>query len=1205
MSEPQVGKPRKRIHHHIARYWIYVGIVIVIMALTFSVFRALTPWARQYKPLVEQHLSALLEQPVKIDSMQTSWYWFQPVLRLNRVTLNDNQGHSLKLKRVLIGINVFGSLWNWKLQPGILYLSRAHFVIHQVDKHWEVEGLNLNAKDSNFNLDTYLPLLLGLSAQDKIIIRHVSFLIYLKDGTTLPLTELNASIKNWGGDFRIKGIIQLIQKVPTKISVSAELFLDPAHFNKTKGRVYFSIHDFEPVQWQQYWPNSSVKIQNGKGDITLWLDIKKGQLAEGQSDLNFQNIIIRRQQTPQQPSKRQSIDLLKANLGWQRTKQGWELEGDHIQFNFDQVQWPENAFFVHYNRSAQSYRVFAKHLLLKSLFAMDLPWPEAMSPLLVRKPKGELYDTEINLRENTIDYLLTGFQNLGWRAVDKIPSVQNLSGVLYWQPHEGRLELDSYNTKIKPFGLPSVIFAQINTAIEWKPLDKGKRIQLENLVLQHPDLTLTANGILEAPNGFGTSTIHLNSQFRANEAEHWIQYIPSGLLKPKLDQWLKHDIKQIAHLNGTLKMEGGVADFPFDHSNGEFLIRSDLSGVELYITPKWPLTRAIDGLLTFDKRNLNVDIHHAEFDEIATTNMNLRIDDIGLDYEKLLIHGKIEAPGQKILNYIFETPLKNRLSGLKPLSLQGLLGLDLNIEVPLYPQNDEVLTRGEVVLNHNVARIEQDSILLTLSDMTGIVKFDEKGIIKSTIQSIFANSPLSLELQSIKKPQPATQIALKMNPSMSALRKTLSLPFLECIKGKPYLEGILTLTNNSSDYDNLTLRSSLKGVQVNLPYPLSKTSDASRPFTASINFHPQKPLSVKLTYGEQEDAFTVQAMRINSKEWSLDIKQRDIVGNVRYQLSSKSLTGNISRLHLPKAEWTSSTFHRNSLHPETMPNLNLTINHLIYDDVDMGEISLQTRSAKSTWVIESATLKSDFYQANLKGHWTKENAFDKTEINVNVATTNLKKSLRHWHIETAVQAKKGQVSFVGSWPGFVADFALPKVSGKMEVLFQDGRISDLSRATEEKLGLGKLLSILSLQTIPRRLKLDFSDLSHKGYSFDQFKGTFAIKNGIMNTQNSAMDGPVASITMNGSIDLVRRRYDLTIFVSPHVMASLPVVATIVPATIAGGPIGPIAGVAAWAASKIINKVMYKVTGYTYQVTGPWLSPTIKQGDIVKKPESNS
>jgi uncharacterized protein YhdP len=136
------------------------------------------------------------------------------------------------------------------------------------------------------------------------------------------------------------------------------------------------------------------------------------------------------------------------------------------------------------------------------------------------------------------------------------------------------------------------------------------------------------------------------------------------------------------------------------------------------------------------------------------------------------------------------------------------------------------------------------------------------------------------------------------------------------------------------------------------------------------------------------------------------------------------------------------------------------------------------------------------------------------------------------------------------------------------------------------------LSILSLQTIPRRLKLDFSDLSHQGYSFDIFKGNFVIKKGIMSTQDSYLDGPVAYASMKGDLDLVRRMYDLNLSISPHITASLPVVATI-----AGGPI---AGLAAWVANKIINQSMQKISAYSYKISGPWKEPIVQQLTIVKK-----
>jgi uncharacterized protein YhdP len=134
-----------------------------------------------------------------------------------------------------------------------------------------------------------------------------------------------------------------------------------------------------------------------------------------------------------------------------------------------------------------------------------------------------------------------------------------------------------------------------------------------------------------------------------------------------------------------------------------------------------------------------------------------------------------------------------------------------------------------------------------------------------------------------------------------------------------------------------------------------------------------------------------------------------------------------------------------------------------------------------------------------------------------------------------------------------------------------------------------VLSILSLQTIPRRLQLDFSDLTEDGYSFDVFEGNFALKKGVVTTDNAHIDGPVAFAAIKGSIDLPRETLDLNLRVAPRITASLPIVATI-----AGGPI---VGVAVWVASKLINAGREKVSGYTYKVSGPFKDPLVQQTSI--------
>ena len=107
-----------------------------------------------------------------------------------------------------------------------------------------------------------------------------------------------------------------------------------------------------------------------------------------------------------------------------------------------------------------------------------------------------------------------------------------------------------------------------------------------------------------------------------------------------------------------------------------------------------------------------------------------------------------------------------------------------------------------------------------------------------------------------------------------------------------------------------------------------------------------------------------------------------------------------------------------------------------------------------------------------------------------------------------------------------------------------------------------------------------------------FKGHFTLADGLLKTNDALMDGPIALIQMNGGLNVLDRWYDLELQVYPYITASLPVVASI-----AGGPL---AGVATWAASHVINKGMQQVSAYTYKVTGPWGSPQVKQLGLKRK-----
>jgi uncharacterized protein YhdP len=245
---------RKAVVTVLHKCWIPLAIIIILMAIMFSVFRAFTPWVKQYKHQIEQHLSKIVGQPVNITDLETSWYWFEPVLKMDQVTLSDAQDHVLKLNKLLIGINVLSSLWHWQIQPGVLYVEDVHLTVRQVKDHWDVDGLSQTKQVMTFEQTSYLPILSWLLSQQKIVIKNVSALVCFSDGSLLPLANINFTAVNAYGHYRFNGNAQLMQTIPTRLAVIADLQLNAAELNQTRGHAYVSVQNLVAAQWRGFLP---------------------------------------------------------------------------------------------------------------------------------------------------------------------------------------------------------------------------------------------------------------------------------------------------------------------------------------------------------------------------------------------------------------------------------------------------------------------------------------------------------------------------------------------------------------------------------------------------------------------------------------------------------------------------------------------------------------------------------------------------------------------------------------------------------------------------------------------------------------------------------------------------------------------------------------------------------------------------------------
>ncbi|MDP2253770.1 MAG: AsmA-like C-terminal region-containing protein, partial [Thiobacillus sp.] len=167
-----------------------------------------------------------------------------------------------------------------------------------------------------------------------------------------------------------------------------------------------------------------------------------------------------------------------------------------------------------------------------------------------------------------------------------------------------------------------------------------------------------------------------------------------------------------------------------------------------------------------------------------------------------------------------------------------------------------------------------------------------------------------------------------------------------------------------------------------------------------------------------------------------------------------------------------------------------------------------------------------------------------------------------------------------SWTGSPADFAFDTLAGQLDFKAGGGQFLKINP------GAGKLLGVLSLQSLPRRLSFDFRDIFNQGYAFDDIGATLRIARGVVYSDDFRMRGPAAKVNMSGLADLNQESVQLRVKVIPKLSEGLAVAGALIG--------GPLAGVGALAAQKLLRDPFEEAVSQEYMVTGAWQEPDVKK-----------
>lgn len=344
-------------------------------------------------------------------------------------------------------------------------------------------------------------------------------------------------------------------------------------------------------------------------------------------------------------------------------------------------------------------------------------------------------------------------------------------------------------------------------------------------------------------------------------------------------------------------------------------------------------------------------------------------------------------------------------------------------------------------------------------------------------------------------------------------------------------------------------------------------------------------------------AATLQRLPAPEPGWRSSITAEQLHGDIEVRqggtLAGTRVKARLSRLSLPAAEGSGGGTSAQKLleqPPAQMPSIDLVIDELDLGGKRLGRLELdavqrgpELREAAREWHINRLLLSSPDAVLTATGQWSPASALQprrRMGLNFRLDINDSGGLLQRLGTPGALKGGKGSLEGQVSWLGAPWTLDYPSLNGRMKLALDEGQFLKAGA------GAGRLLGVLSLQSLPRRLLLDFRDVFQQGFAFDQLGGDIQIEDGVARSENLRMRGVQAVVVMAGQADLERETHDLRVVVVPEVNAGA--------ASLAYAAINPAVGLGTFVAQLVLRKPLMAAGTREFHVTGSWDDPKVER-----------
>ena len=846
--------------------------LLVFVAISLSLARVSLPYIDDYKSDVEIWISSLIGQQVEIATLDAAWYGMEPQLVLKGVQLlSDDRMDTLGyFQQARLGLDLFSSAIDGRFRPGAFTLEGARFVlIRHRNGEISLEGFDSpkssNTSDNNRLLKEWF---FGQRLLD-VKSSEIVWIDLTRDNQPKIFNDVNLRFRNDGKRHWVDGLVDLPDSLGEHLKISLDVRGDLLSADSWVGNIYLEGEKLNIVEVTKNFSLDNFDVSGGAVSLRLWSKWKKAKIHSLQGSVIFSDVQLSARDAP----RMRVIRHLSTNFSAIKNPSDWEATFDKVIVRSGRKLWPETRLDIKYNpvsgslASEIAYLDLGEVLPIAGFFGRkDQVLSQTISgikALGIVSRLNILLDSSGESPRFLLKGMVSNFHSRAWR---KFPGISGLDGQF----------------KVSNRAL-SAQFPRQNFVLDYR--DKFHfRHEVESFkaslftVFNENEFQLSAKDVefkFKEVNSSGSlnyqklendeSQLDLAFYFNGGLVSDVKYYLPSKIMPETTVDWLDTSLLGGKIDKGGLIYYGALRKFPFKENDGVFDVNLDIKNGQLKFSKDWPEISSINGELDLTASKMSFTGRSGEASNADLKNVKVSIPDYRLKDKMLLITGQAYGETSDKLSYLFASPMgRNIAKSMEPLKLIGKSDLDLDITIPLLTP-EKVTLFGELLLKDN--HLLADDWKLDVENVSTNLRFNNDGVWSDDLQAEMKKIKLRGKVETVRKDD-KVNLVIHNSAHVTHNEVTRLLKyFVEKSHWGKYFKGdaeintdvVIPLGSIESPLE-LTLKTDMKGMSIDMPYPLRKKAEKKENFRLNAELTGKKRL-LKIDYGDTHSVFEILATK--------------------------------------------------------------------------------------------------------------------------------------------------------------------------------------------------------------------------------------------------------------------------------------------------------------------------------------------------------